>query len=208
MPKQFEQYVKSAIPDRYRIFGVTLRPLSLGHVLLMKRHGCAFAEDDTTSSVNVMDLLIAVAICCRRYQEFIDWYNDDEARDKWLTEWYGHITKEAKKKGFSLMNKFSLFNMYRKEGVETPLFFDEESDKDAGKESGAHWTQNIITSLVTEGRFNDEEIYDIPVSKAFAEYFKILENKGIITLMADWQIDEMKKQSEKKIEEPKETVNG
>ena len=195
MSKQFDQYVKSAIPDRYTIFGVTLRPLSLGHILLMKRHGCAFAEDKEKTGVTIMDLLIGVAICCRKYQEFIDWYNDDAARNSWLTKWYKSIRKDSHQKGWSLMNKFSLFNMYRKEGIEIPLFFDED-EKDAGKESGAHWTQNIITTLVTEGRFSDEEIYDIPVSKAFAEYFKILENKGIITFMADWQINEINKQKE------------
>jgi hypothetical protein len=194
MSQQFDKYVKAAIPDRYTIFGVVLRPLSLGHLLLMKRHGCGFAEDKETNAITVIDLLIAVAICSRKYQEFIDWYNDDDARNSWLTKWYKSIRKESHKKGWALMNKFSLFNMYRKEGIEVPLFFDEEENKDAAKESGAHWTQNIITALVTEGRFNDVEIYDIPISKAFAEYFKILENKGLITLMPDWQIEEIKKQ--------------
>ena len=204
MSKQFDQYVKSAIPDRYTIFGVTLRPLSLGHILLMKRHGCAFAEDKDRTGVSIMDLLIGVAICCRSYREFIDWYNNDDARNAWLTKWYKAIRKQSREKGFSLINKFSLFNMYRKEGIEIPLYFDEEEDKDSGKESGAHWTQNIITTLVTEGRFTDEEIYDVPVSKAFAEYFKILENKGIITFMADWQIESIKKQETAK----KEKVSG
>jgi hypothetical protein len=183
-----------------------MRPLSLGHLLLMKRHGCAFAEEAKSTNVNIMDLLIGVAICCRKYQEFIDWYNNDKERNSWLKKWYKFIRKECHRKGWSLMNKFSLFNMYRKEGVVVPLFFDEEDNKDASKESGAHWIQSIITALVTEGRYTDDEIYDLPVSKAFAEYFKILENKGLITLMADWQIDDMKRQEAEAKE--KELVHG
>lgn len=194
MSHQFDQFVRASIQERYIIFGVTLRPLSLGHVLLMKRLGCAFAEESESTGASIMDLLIAVSICCRKYQEFLDWYNDDDARNSWITKWYKSIRKESRNKGWALMNKFSLFNMYRKEGVDVPLFFDEDDNKDAAKESGAHWIQNIITTLVTEGRYTDAEIYDLPVSKAFAEYFKILENKGIITLMSDWQIEDIKKQ--------------
>jgi hypothetical protein len=205
MSKQFTSYVKAAIPDRYIIFGVTLRPLSLGHIVLMKRLGCGFAEDEEETKISIMDLLIAVAICCRRYQEFIDWYNDDEARTKWLKKWFNAINKEANKSNsYSIINKMSLFNMYRREGIDIPAFIDENEDKESVKESGAHWIQNVITTLVTENRYNDVEIYDIPVSKALSEYFKILENKGCITFMPDWQIESLKNQAEA----AKETVTN
>ena len=126
MSHQFDQFVRASIQERYIIFGVTLRPLSLGHVLLMKRLGCAFAEESESTGASIMDLLVAVSICCRKYQEFLDWYNDDDARNSWITKWYKSIRKESRNKGWALMNKFSLFNMYRKEGVDVPLFFDEE----------------------------------------------------------------------------------
>ena len=193
MSLQFEKYVKASLPDRYILFGVQLRPLSLGHLLLMKRHQCAFAEEKESTPLNMMDIFIAVAICCRKYQEFIDWYNNDKERNAWLEQWFKYVRKQASKKNFNLFNKISLFNMYRKEGIEIPLYFEENEEQDAGKESGAHWIQNIVSTLVTEGRYNDEEIYDVPISKALSEYFKILENKGAITFMPDWQIEALKK---------------
>jgi hypothetical protein len=192
MSKQLDQYVQSSIPEPYTILGVTLRPLSLGHLILMKKYGCAWAEDSERTSVSIFDLLIAIAICCRKYQEFIDWFANAEERNAWLNKWFKSIRLDCRRtENWSISNKMSLFNMYRKEGIVVPMYFNEDEDKSFDKESGAHWIQNVITLLVTEGRYTENEIYDIPLSKALVEYFKILENKGVITFMADWQIEQI-----------------
>lgn len=196
MSKQLDKYVRATVPEQYRILGVRLKPLSLGHLILMKRYECAFAEDSTNTKAGVWDLLLGVAICSRSFQEFVDWFGDDERRDAWLTEWYKSIMWECKNtKGWNILHKFTLFNSYRREGIEVPLFFD-ESKTDDMKESGAHWIQNVITTLVTKGRFSETEIYDVPLAKALSEYFKILENEGLISFMTDWQIAEAQKAKE------------
>jgi len=190
MSKQLDQFVQSSIPEPYTILGCKLHSLSVGHLILMKRFECAFGPDDVNREGTVWDLLVGVAICCRKYNEFLDWYSNIEERDGWITEWLKVLTNEANNNpNWKLMNKFSLFNMYRKEGISVPKYFD-EGNHDDDRESGAHWIQNIFTVLMTEMNYSEPEILDMPVAKALSLYFKTLENKGLITLMADWQIDE------------------
>ncbi len=204
MSKQLEHYAKTVIPEPYTILGVKLHPLSLGHLILMKRFNCAFGADEIDRSGTLLDLLIAIAICGRKYEEFIEWFANEKERDDWLNKWYKSITKEAKKnEHWYLVNKFSMFNMYRKENISIPLYFEgEENEND--RESGAHWIQNVISTLTMKGRCSEKEVMDIPVSKALADYFKILENEGRITLMQDWELEA----AEKAEKEAKEKVNG
>lgn len=190
MSKQLDQFVRSVIPEPYVIMGCRLQPLSLGHLILMKRFECAFGVDDVNRDGHTMDLLVGVAICCRKYHEFLDWYENTEERDQWIVDWLTAITKEAEtNKNWKLMNKFSLFNMYRKEGINVPKFFNENSDDDS-RESGAHWIQNLITMLMSETQYTEDELLDMPVAKALSMYYKVLENNGQITFMADWQIED------------------
>ena len=206
MSKQLEQYVKVSIPEPYTILGCKLHPLSLGHLMLMKRFDCAFGPDEVEREGNIWDLLLGVAICSRTYKEFIDWYSNQNERDIWLCEWLDEIKKEMKtNKNWCLMNKFSLFNMYRRESIDIPKYFD-EGDNDS-RESGAHWIQNVQTTLMTESGYTEDELLDMPVAKALYLYYKILENNGQVTLMADWQIEEEERLLAK-ADKPKETVNG
>ena len=182
---QFQKYIENSLPKKYVIFGVELRSLSIGHLILMNKH-CKMASEVETD-ITIWDLFIAVAICCRKYKEFIDWFDNIKERDQWLKKWFKYVNKQAKRKDFDLMAKFSLFNAYRSESIQIPMFFVEEEQNETNK-SGSHWIQNVISTLVTQGRFTNEEIYDVPIGLALNEYFKILENNGIITFMQDWEI--------------------
>lgn len=205
MSKQFQQYIESVVPERYTILQVSLLPLSCGHLILMNRFGCAFGSDDPNTKASFWDLFVAIAICCRKYNEFIEWYSDAPTRDKWLKKWFKSITTECKKnRNWNLIEKYALFNRYRKEGIKAPLYFRCNDDNDGATETGAHWIQNVMTFLITEGMYKENELLDMPLSKALNAYYKLLENKGRIALMQDWEIDEV----ERIEKEEKEFINA
>lgn len=83
------------------------------------------------------------------------------------------------------MYGFKAFQKYLKEGIEIPIY-DIENEVDADKaESGTHWTQNILHVLTKELGFTESHSLNMPLSAAFAHYFKHLEASGAITILND-----------------------
>lgn len=56
-----QRYAEAALPDGYRIAGVQLRPLSIGHILLLTRLGNPWFVRGRKASA--ADLAVAVAVC-------------------------------------------------------------------------------------------------------------------------------------------------
>ena len=62
-------YYQAAVPDGWQILGVKLRPLSLGHLILLKRYGSAFVVGGIPTEA---DLVLSVLICSRTYEEALE----------------------------------------------------------------------------------------------------------------------------------------
>ncbi len=146
------------------------------------------------------DLVIGIIICSMRCDEFL---KIAEAGLLWkMVEDWGHKVFGTSKlvprilrrpKPFNYLEKVSLFSRYLKQSWESPKYWEEES---AGQSSGAHWSQSVEVVLRGELGWTLEEINEAPLSKAIADYYKWLENKGIIRLMTDYEIkliEEMEK---------------
>ena len=53
-------YYQAAVPDGWQILGVKLRPLSLGHLILLKRYGSAFVVGGIPTEA---DLVLTYRVC-------------------------------------------------------------------------------------------------------------------------------------------------
>lgn len=175
-------YLTAAIPEPYRILGLRLKPFSLGHYLLLRRFGCAFVSDREEQATHE-DLIIGVLICSMKFDEFLEFIEDPDS-EKELASW------GAKAYDCDLLDRIQLFKRYLSEGSKVPqVWFEEEGDA-----SGAHWSQYVLLSLTGNLGYTHEEAINLPLAKAFADFFKHAENLGAVRLMSESEIEQLKEQ--------------
>ena len=73
------------------------------------------------------------------------------------------------------------FQDYIKAGSKAPEFWDESPDS---KASAAHWSQSIEVVLRGNLGWTQHEIDEKPLGKALQDYFKFMENSGLVRLMS------------------------
>lgn len=189
-------YFTAAIPEPFQILGLKLKPLSIGRYRILKRLNCAFVSEQEVKA-EAADLIIGVLVCSMRCNEFIELY-DSHNLEKLLRRWSRSISPLPwigflpivgkwwrKRYSFDMFEKMNLFKRYIEQGSETPKYFDESGEKGV---SGAHWSHSIEVSLRRECNWDREEIDEGPLSKALADYFKFLENEGLVRLMTEEDI--------------------
>ena len=189
-------YFKAAIPEPFRILGLTLKPLSLGRYILLRRFGCAFVADESASA-GVPDLLLGLVICSMRVDEFLDGMEMDSLSgdvQRWGSKicphaWVGLLPVVGKhwraRYAFDVVQKMGLFKRYIDEGSVLPKYWEGEGESRA---SGAHWSQCVEVILRGELGWTREEINEAPLTKALSDYFKFAENQGLVQLMTAGEV--------------------
>ncbi len=180
------RYADAIIPTPYTILGVGLKPFSIGHYLLMARFNCAFATD-TDTVASIPDLLLGLCICSRSYEDFLAFIEDEKGMAAWLDKW-GRVIRKQCKQGEEMFEKFYLFKQYMAQGTVIPKYWNEEGADD-GRQSGAHWSQNVLNVLVSECGYSQSEAFNAPLARAFADFFKFAERNGLLTLMSEEEIE-------------------
>jgi hypothetical protein len=189
MRSQLQSYTEALIPTPYTILGIPLRPLSLGHIFLMKRFDCKFASENPDEKGGIDDLLLGIAICSREFDEFLEFIQNPKEFHAWAKKWGKLLHKQLKKKNeFELVSKFYLFKEYLKDGIFIPKYWEMDNNEDS-MSSGTHWTQTVLHALMSELGYSQKEALNIPISRALADYFRHLERNGLITLMTDDELN-------------------
>jgi hypothetical protein len=151
----------------------------------MRRLGCGYASDEDTN-VDISDLIIGVLICSMPYDDFVK-FMDDEGFEKEIQKWGKTFRKQVKKdKSFNLIEKFKLFKNYITDGTRMPQYWEGDSP---GKPSGSHWSLCVHNVLVGELGFTNTEALNMPLTQAFAHFFRFLENQGAVELMKEHEED-------------------
>lgn len=163
-------YARAAIPDPYRILGLRLRPLSLGHLLLLQRFNCAFLADLPTT-VTKADLLLGVLICSMRPDAFLD-FLESRGFVRAVAEWGKKIKK------FDFAAKAELFRQYLSTALQEPEYIALQPGSDEGD-----WVQSLKLTLTTRLGYTDAEAWELPISKALAEYYKLAEAEGLLRVL-------------------------
>lgn len=177
---------KAIVPEPYTVLGIKLRPFSLGHLFLMRRFGCGFAEDGDNVSVGIGDLILGVAICSRSYEEFLADLDSGEL-EKFVAEWGKEVQKQIESdEHFNPVRRFALFHQYMKEGAQMPKFFIE---RDTKGESGLHWSHQILSILISECGYSRTEALNAPLTQCLNDFCAYAERQGTITLMKDWELE-------------------
>ena len=164
-------YAARIIPEPVRILGLSLRPFSLGHYFLLKRWECSFvAEEKSTASRE--DLILGVLICSMDFEGFQEFMRRKDLESQ--------IRLWGRKVGlFDFKEKSGLFEDYLKKGTEQPAYWIED---DNGDSAGGHWSQALLLTLLSLG-FSRAEALNMPLTQAFADFYKHAESMGSVQLM-------------------------
>jgi hypothetical protein len=202
LPQAVDDLFSRDIPEPFQILGLKLLPLSIGRYRRMARHGVGFVSE-TKATADGADLLLGVLICsmkCREWDEIAasgdiakiisDWMRQIKAAPPWyLRGKYGKILSALwlgrhwrKHHSFDFLQKVTLFQRYIEDAQKIPKFL---RKNEGGGMSACHWTQNIEVTLMGELNWRHEDIEERPMSKALSDYFKHLENQGLITILTD-----------------------
>jgi hypothetical protein len=174
------EWAAAAAPEPVRIFGVQLRPLSLGRYRLLQRFGCGFVEAEETL-VGVADLMLGILICSMRVDEFVEFASDPRSV-KYLRRWGKRIRREIRADGgFSIYAKFGLFLHYLREGQRIPKYWEEGPQRESL--GPCHWSQAVEVCLRSELGWTKEEVDETPLAKAITDYFQHAQRMGAVRLM-------------------------
>ena len=202
---KFDAYANVCVPEQYVVLGLKLKPLSLGHYLLMRRFGCAYASD-TETNVTFGDLVLGVLICSMTFNEaleffnlppikFMSWRNLQTlgfayvmARKLGTTGyeircWGNKFRKQIKKKNYNMLDEFKHFQRYIVQGSSIPNFY--PSDNNSDKQSGAHWSIGLHSFLLS--KYTEEAALNLSLSRAFLEYCKWAEEQGALEFLQDYE---------------------
>jgi hypothetical protein len=169
-PPPASPYAHAAIPDPFRILGLRLQPFSLGHLLLLQRFDCAFLADTPTTATKA-DLILGVLVCSMRPVEFLD-FLESPSFVREVATWGKKIKK------FDFTAKAELFRQYLAAALQEPEYI---AIQPGGEEGD--WVQALKLTLTTRLGYSDAEAWEMPISKAFSEYYKLAEAEGLVRVL-------------------------
>ena len=187
-----EKYLEAVIPDPVRIFGLRLRPFSLGHLLLLDRLGSPYVRG---GNIGLDDLLLAVWICSRGIDANIELLDSAQLwaqvkkwkravqRSRWLMRLFG--------KRFDIASRFVAFHNYIRNGQEIPKYFFESGK--FSQSMGAPWMQTVRVRAMRELHYGQTEVLDMPLSLLLWDYVTLSELDGNVRIFDKTEHDEMTK---------------
>jgi hypothetical protein len=170
------EYLKSVIQQPYRILGLTLHPLSLGHIVLMEFLGV----DDQKLTAEM--LINGCLVCSMRFREFIDFMSAPD-RDK-------RLRKMGRQFRFEDVNEKALiFKEYLRDGLETP---ETEMPNSMMSEMtiGSPWIQIIRVRLMSKLGISSEAVWDYPYRLALWDCFSMAESEGRLSILTGDLLEE------------------
>jgi hypothetical protein len=154
-----ESFYEAALPEPFTILGLRLRPLSMGHLIILHRIGSPFVVD-TEELTGLGDLAVACLICSKTYQEGQELISDPDLPGA-LYRWGRRLTKPHwwnRRREIDLAEKFGLFADYIKAATEIPDHYWTQE----GGSVDAPMVQTVKVQLLMKTSLTETELLDRP----------------------------------------------
>jgi hypothetical protein len=204
-------YFEQVLPIAPVVCGLQLKCLSIGRYRLMARFKVAFVCDGEAQA-SVRDLMIGVLICsmeCEKFKQLSSQKDFSKQVERWgrkfgflppryfswpfIGKWLAKRVSDAVVQSDAqyLMEQMDVFQKYISDASKSPPYFDESR---GGRVSGAHWSQSIEAVLREFQGWTKEEVDEEPLSKGLADFFKHMENHGMVRLITSEEMERSKNQ--------------
>lgn len=164
------------IPEPTTLLGLRLKPLALGHLILLHRVESAFMLGGEQS---YDDLALSVFICSRSYEEALEAF-DDPGLPREMERWAKKLTKRGP---IHLPVKCKEFVEYLDRN---DLNFKKDRDfvceEDRTRKVALPMVHTIRAKLQSRMHFSDSEIMNRSWALCLLDYFILLDSDGVVQL--------------------------
>lgn len=166
-----DAYWKAFLAEPVTVLGVQLRPFSLGHSLLLDVYESPFCKG---GAVTLTELVFAVWICSRKFQDAIDDIHKDQF-DKECRRW----GRKCRRADFN--REMEVFDQYVSEHSQCPRRWDTPGKKSGGPR--VPWQLAMFWNLC-RGQI-DESLWDLPLGRAIVYSATRLTSEGDQDFVSD-----------------------
>jgi hypothetical protein len=187
------EYLTAAIPEAVQVFGILLRPFSLGHHLILSRFESPIV---CGGEAGIDDVLFAVWVCGHTYEPALESLATGRVWSelkRWKRimrrrQWYG--LRPMKLPQF--IKSSQLFNEYVAAARKTPNLFSGEG----GAEIGSPTMQVMRVTLQRELHLSDTEILNRPLSQCWWDLATLVELNRKGKVIDRDQFEDMKRKAD------------
>lgn len=178
------EYYSARLPEPTTLLGLTLRPFSLGHLLLLNRISSYFVGAD--EKLTHEDLALSVLICSLPYAQAVAAINDPDLQ-RFMAKWAARLTGRGvltalgwrKLRVIPLHASAAVFAAYLSSGTRKIDF----TNKGDGKPLPLPLVQLVrVTLLQAFGGLTDEALLDRPWGLCMEDYLTVHAIKSNIEL--------------------------
>jgi len=175
------EYLNAVVPKPHTALGMRLRPLSIGHILLMQWQGLSYVQEKP-GRATMDDLISACLICSMRFSEYQEFLRRDDLEDE----------LKRRGRGFQIGDlgmKHRIFDEYLTEGTESPEV-EIPDEVSSSLLSGSPWLQCLRVCLMAKLHVASAETFDYPYRLALWDCFGLRESEGKLHIVGSDESDE------------------
>jgi hypothetical protein len=167
-------YLKAVIPHQARVLGQRLKPLSLGHMMVLSRYGSPFVTGDRQPMFG--DLCFSIWVCKRNWQGLMRGLSDSsfkkEVRFLW---WMGKFRNKGK--------AILVFVQYLSKAMQQPSLF--YNKVDGAKPTSMNNLQYMKIVLMRKLHKTSEQAMDTPFGEIVYDLAALGEGEGSCGFVSD-----------------------
>jgi len=177
------RYLEILVPDRFTVLGLELKPLSVGHILLLEKFGCLEPKDEG-------EFVLAVLICSQRPQDVPATLDD---RWLWLKVrlWFWRLG------AFDWNEKAKIFSKYIEAHTATPAFRSLNERGSSLEHSGTPHVQHVRVTLMSKLNYAPTEAWEVGFGQAMFDYLTYHENEGAVEILDREHRAEMREEADR-----------
>ena len=160
-------YLNTAVPEPMAILGQRLHPLTIGHLLLLDRFGCAPVDSSDA-------LITAVLICSRPVDDVVP-----TLEDRWLP--FKLRILRWRLGGIDWSSKIKLWEQWLQEQTAAPTVIRKGDGGDL-KHSATPFLQHLKVTLQSKLNYSPAEAFAAPFSQALWDYYVFHELEGTMEI--------------------------
>lgn len=158
---------------RARVLGVSLLPLSLGHVWALLAFENGFAVSGKRPEL--ADLVMGVSICSRTFEDCLDLINHPDLHIADVSTWARQTSRQ------NLRRQTSAFIRYLNDNCKTPERWKKSGE--AQSQARVPWPIKVAVGIMPMvGEFR---AWNMPITMAMSYWFAAQENSGDNSIVSD-----------------------
>jgi hypothetical protein len=171
-------YLKAVIPRQARVLGQRLRPLTLGHVMVLTRYGSPFVTGERQPQFG--DLCFAVWVCKRNWKELLRGISDLSFKKEVLfLRWFAKLRNKGK--------AILVFIQYLTQAMQQPnLFFNKVEGAKPTSMNNLHYMKMVLVSKMHK---TSEEAMNTPFGEAIYDIAALGEGEGACGFVTDSDLE-------------------